>query len=669
MNDHCIHWSRKGTTGPGHCSAGHYGGSPYIGNCRNCQSKSFSNPGGDVLMTYDTTNLGDDIQALAMSELMPNGVRSTVFRKDLGITPVVGKIAISGWFKHPADSWPTAPGLNPLFVSFHAHDEKCVTEHVDFLKQHQPIGCRDLYTTELCLAHGIKAFWAGCVTMTLSRSAKTSPAGKNAVVVDYVVPGIKSLTQTVKNQQSAAHRLGLAGQRLASLASARCVVTSRLHIAIPCAALGVPVMLIHPEDVRFSGLSQFVHYRTSADDKEVADFIDRPLPNPNVELLQSMAGQMRERVREFFSGKPGRSVVSERKVREIAEPVTAGEWVEVRDEMRGLPPKPVPNVWHTGGEELFDPYQITLIPKRGVSTVKDGIVVKQAGKFWPVVDDAILADLTWWGGCRQNRMPLPAIFPQPCKIAGHALMLASDWSGTNYAHWLLDSIGRLSILGQAGMSVDDFDHIVMPAPNSPDVWRILRRIGIDQSRVIVPDSDPSAMQFDRLTTPTIDGVACHYGTSLPVFFQQLIGAQRFWTDKAPRVYVRRGKFSRHMEKEPLMEAIAARYGFVTVDPRDAGAMQTIASASIVVGAHGAGLASLAFCRPGAQFMEIMPDGHQQLYYRDISEKAGMRYSMIFAHSSQPELGRRHGWMCNAHVDVDLIKFEHCLCSLIAEEPW
>ena len=58
-----------------------------------------------------------------------------------------------------------------------------------------------------------------------------------------------------------------AKQKLASYGLAELVVTSRLHCALPCIALGTPVVFINddPNDIRFSGYQKLltIHNKSS----------------------------------------------------------------------------------------------------------------------------------------------------------------------------------------------------------------------------------------------------------------------------------------------------------------------------------------------------------------------------------------------------------------------
>lgn len=662
----CLHWSRALPHGPGTCSLGQFSGKPYVGNCDACPHyyppDKPSAPGeSNLLMTYDTGNLGDDIQATAVAALMP-GITGTVLRSRLARHQVAGRILISGWFADRAAEWPPAPVLTPTFLSFHAHDDSAVAAHTDYLRAHAPIACRDLATVELCQQHGIGAWFAGCVTLTL-QSLCTPPAAARPLTVDFPIDGVENLTQHIGPKTP--NRMALARARIDRLAQARCVVTSRLHTALPCAALGIPVLLIHPADKRFTGLDQLVHYSPAPDPQRIREFLADPQPNPLPDLLHTLARGLRDRARSLFAGAPaGYDVAGWAKLTRLADPATVGRWQETAPARHDLQPLPSPEFWGASRDAAYRPYQITHIPARGVLDVAGGVIATD--QCTPVFGDSILADLTWFSGQRSAKLPLPLIYTTPRQLRGRTLSLGSEWSRCNFGHWLLDSFGRLAVLRQAGRSIDEFDQIILPMFHSPDAQRIAARAGLTGPRIIDIPGKTGALQCEHLTVPSFAGVSCAYSPDLIAYLRDLLQAPQWWTAPGPRVYVRRGRHGRRMPQEPAMEAIAKKHRFLIVDPKAAGALEIIATASIIVGAHGAGLSSIAFARPGAQICELIPDGHQQLYYRSIAEAGGLRYSALMVSSQGAQRGLPFGMICQSGVHVDLVKFEHVICSLITQ---
>lgn len=81
------------------------------------------------------------------------------------------KVIMNGWFmRHPLN-FPPSEDIDPLFISFHLTpkiEKEFFTEKtIDYLKSHEPIGCRDYGTVRMMESHGVKAYFSGCLTLCL----------------------------------------------------------------------------------------------------------------------------------------------------------------------------------------------------------------------------------------------------------------------------------------------------------------------------------------------------------------------------------------------------------------------------------------------------------------------------------------------------------------------
>jgi len=75
--------------------------------------------------------------------------------------------------------------------------------------------------------------------------------------------------------------------------------------------------------------------------------------------------------------------------------------------------------------------------------------------------------------------------------------------------------------------------------------------------------------------------------------------------------------------------ILVEHGFEVFEPTGAeDARHAFAEASVVVGGHGAGLSSVAFCHPGAAVLELLPDSHVMPFYATLSLAARLRYGYL-----------------------------------------
>jgi hypothetical protein len=221
---------------------------------------------------YDhTPNLGDEIQSVAASRLLPQ-VDYYIEREEMHRFEATESVFLlaNGWYIHNCAAFPPADRIRPFYISVHFTSESLFSPAaIAHLKEHGPIGCRDPYTLRAMRQHGIEAYVSGCLTMTL----EPREAAKRTDAV-YIVDVNDSLLRRIpeKIRQSAVRlthapterlskqKFAQAGRLLELYATARLVITGRLHCALPCLALKTPVVLLHPNrrDRRFGAIAPFL---------------------------------------------------------------------------------------------------------------------------------------------------------------------------------------------------------------------------------------------------------------------------------------------------------------------------------------------------------------------------------------------------------------------------
>ena len=219
-------------------------------------------------------NLGDDIQTLAAIHfLKKKGLRpSLVMDRErlLQYTGPACKLVMNGWFMHQPAFFPPPQQVKPVFVSFHCANEALIAANVAYFKAHQPIGCRDVHTRALFEKYGIAAWFSGCLTLGLDPLAAPRQ-GRYTVDVNTCpyIPAVAVDLSAYRDHMVMHHdihdaslkvsmgrRMALAQALLDRYRSAELVITSRLHVALPCRAFGTPCIFLHSrlDDPRFSGL-------------------------------------------------------------------------------------------------------------------------------------------------------------------------------------------------------------------------------------------------------------------------------------------------------------------------------------------------------------------------------------------------------------------------------
>jgi hypothetical protein len=159
---------------------------------------------------------------------------------------------------------------------------------------------------ELCRQAGLRSYLSGCLTLTLDR---LDPQRTDRIVAVDVPPEAhaKLLAGLLQNAQRLTHHIECADwavrrrkavESLAAYASARWVITSRLHVILPCAALGVPVVLIRPDGP--DAARRFTGYEHLAWDIDNAPW-DAPIPRVPPEYVRRSAEPARLAICEFLA--------------------------------------------------------------------------------------------------------------------------------------------------------------------------------------------------------------------------------------------------------------------------------------------------------------------------------------------------------------------------------
>ncbi len=208
---------------------------------------------------YNTNNIGDEIQTLAAEQFLPR-VDVRFDRDKLRFLEYRGEkyfMIFNGWFSQtPNLCFPPPDWIIPIFFSFHIAKENkkyfLNPESLQYLKKHEPIGCRDNRTMELLHEKGVKAYFSNCLSLTLPKRKNVPKNGKVFLVdVPFEFKSILSkknhinieLVEHYVNNFDSSFKFEIAKQLLEKYRNeAKLILTYRLHCALPCLAMGIPVI-------------------------------------------------------------------------------------------------------------------------------------------------------------------------------------------------------------------------------------------------------------------------------------------------------------------------------------------------------------------------------------------------------------------------------------------
>jgi hypothetical protein len=248
-------------------------------------------PRGFASLKVSTENLGDHIQIISGLCLLARlGIEPTQFidrddeiRSAPGLNQEFGPVGIllNGWFKTNRAEWPPHPNLVPLILGFHIRLFQCpelISEaSIEFFRRHQPIGCRDVYTTSLLEARGVQAFTSNCLSLTFPRridapelQAEVFVVSRDERIRNYIPHSIGSYSfvSHYTGSRDFSANLVQAEELLEAYRSrAKLIITTLLHCALPAIAMGIPVVVFYPlndtaahtsDRERFSSLDELV---------------------------------------------------------------------------------------------------------------------------------------------------------------------------------------------------------------------------------------------------------------------------------------------------------------------------------------------------------------------------------------------------------------------------
>ena len=237
-------------------------------------------------------NIGDPIQSFAVLELYKAmGIADDQIvpldRYDLAdydgedIVVLINGAENYEHFAYATRFLPLSSKIHPVFIGLHLHRELSENE-LESLRSNQPIGCRDEYTVSYLRTKGIDAFLSGCLTMLFPKRNEGKRYSK-VFIVDCSENALRHIPEEIKNNaeylsqvirvksNSNDYRLTLeeteAYNSIARVQlnryrdEAKLVITSRLHVASPCAAMGIPVVLVRDTfDERYQFIDRFLPF-------------------------------------------------------------------------------------------------------------------------------------------------------------------------------------------------------------------------------------------------------------------------------------------------------------------------------------------------------------------------------------------------------------------------
>ena len=296
---------------------------------------------------HSAVNIGDYIQSLAARQFLPQV--DTLIERD-AVADYQGeqvRMIMNGWWRLYKGNAVTSSQIDPLYVSVHITEQDDVPpEAIEHFKQHEPIGCRDYSTMNFLQKQGVNAYFSGCLTLTLGKTYTVPLEARTNTIyyvnfdphifvnyvkskmfrsvgftpqkvrsrLDSIINTMSDYTKcqrvyrdhTVPLPLSEEERFRIADMYLRDYARAQLVITTKIHCALPCAGMGVPVILVmtNPQDARFGGIRELLNHLGVDTSGEIIQHLFLPPEVPGTPLgnspdIPGIVEALSERCRAF----------------------------------------------------------------------------------------------------------------------------------------------------------------------------------------------------------------------------------------------------------------------------------------------------------------------------------------------------------------------------------
>ncbi len=224
-------------------------------------------------------NAGDCIQNIAVEEIYKElgiDVNSLVQINRDEIPSYSGEkvvLPMQGWFGNIYNIFPVdwSENIIPVFIGYHlnpANNGRNIfikNGLAKKIKTYEPVGCRDNSTRKFLRNAGVDTYFSGCLTLTFSRR-EIEPQNGKIFLVDLTEKSKAIIPDKIKNaaDTSITHSYHFKDYPISEQEGiefenysrtilkrykeeAKLVITSRIHCAMPCAAMGIPVIFINED--------------------------------------------------------------------------------------------------------------------------------------------------------------------------------------------------------------------------------------------------------------------------------------------------------------------------------------------------------------------------------------------------------------------------------------
>ncbi|WRH67487.1 MAG: tetratricopeptide repeat protein [Planktothrix sp. GU0601_MAG3] len=238
--------------------------------------------------------------------------------------------------------------------------------------------------------------------------------------------------------------------------------------------------------------------------------------------------------------------------------------------------------------------------------------------------------------------------------------LSVQW-GEGFYHWMYDVLPGIHLIQQSGISLDSIDYFVFNSYHLPFQKQTLQKLGIPESKIIESRYQPH-IQAKKVIAPapnfshniTTAKWICHFLRE--AFFSPEVN------DISPyrRIYISREKASyRHIVNQDKLLKQLDSFGFERVILEHltfSKQVELMATASVVIAPHGAGLSNIVFCQPGTKVIELFTPGYVPNYYQVISNICNLEHYYLIGEIGSEKTAENLTHLGQQNMPINLEEF-------------
>lgn len=300
----------------------------------------------------------------------------------------------------------------------------------------------------------------------------------------------------------------------------------------------------------------------------------------------------------------------------------------------------------------------------------DGIIPKETLLGPKVFKNKMINDCenkNEWAAIALGKKELKTL-PTELQFSSKRVIKLSSALQRNYYHWMVECLPKLGVFKNLLAQPSSFKIVVdhkLPA----FVMSSLELFGIQQENLInirKVTAFSEVIFSSRLSQSNVT-ISPYVRTFYKDFSAQFLQPSTRSVTTAKRIYISRSKASmRRIVNEDALVEMLLSFGFTIVANEDYSLLeqaQLFHDADVVVGAHGAGLTNILFCRENTKVIELLHHEFDQgvTSYAALSELFDLQYKMYVGKAIQDE---KESWNANLNFTVNVKQVKALLSELL-----